>query len=321
MLSSMKHQLNKLHPEKISFRGTTSTRSIPLILPWVLFTAGLGAPKAVACASCGSGGGDPLILYPNEDLKFYFSLGHQKVEKEVSAASKRDDVYGPKQKTNALLSLGLRLHYDLFTTFTTGLQFNQREGHKGQGVVDPSLLFRYTIVNQTFEKPWYPQIQGVLGYKHAQGTSIHSSKEPDLVDVTSSGYSDIKIGFDVWYGMHDIRGGIAYLRLISLPRKESDGSKNENGLTHRWTATLGYQLSAMFKVTGGLNRQTTEARRYQGSLVDDSEIQDHSAFVNLDFMGYESQSVRLGYVQSALLPTDRLTTQTQSMTLAFLFSL
>lgn len=276
---------------------------------------------ALACASCGSGGGDPLILYPNEDLKIFSSFGMQKITREVSTESKRGEVFGPDTKYPLVLSLGARLHTRSFVTLTSGYQFNVKKDRSGQGALDPSLLVRYTAVSQSFDEPWIPQIQGLLGYKLSTGRSIHTSRDKDLVDITSTGFDEGKIGIDLWHGMFDVKGGLAFLGILPQPRTESDGSKNEAGPIQRWTITGAYQLSDALKLTAGLNRQSSGKRRYENQSVDNSETLDHSGFLNMDFMGYDTQTVRLGATKTALLSGDRLTTEAYSLSLAFLFTL
>ena len=44
---------------------------IRLAVVGVMMLLSFISTKALACASCGSGGDDPLILYPWEDFKIY----------------------------------------------------------------------------------------------------------------------------------------------------------------------------------------------------------------------------------------------------------
>jgi hypothetical protein len=311
-LKRFRKTLDSLAPGKI-LRSLT----VPVFCGGLLFQ---GAP-ALACASCGSGGGDPLILYPNEDLKFFGSFGLQKVTREVSTAGKRGEVFGPDTKYPLVLSLGARFNRRGFVTLTSGYQINTKEDKQGQGAIDPSFMVRYTVLSQSFDEPWIPQVQGLVGYKRSTGRSIHTSQDKDLIDITSSGFDEGKIGIDLWYGMFDFKGGLAFLGILPQPRTESDGSKNEAGNIQRWTVTGAYQLSDALKLSAGLNRQSSGTRRYEDQTVDDSETLDHSGFLNMDFMGYDTQSVRLGATKTALFSDDRLTTETYSFTLAFLFTL
>lgn len=287
----------------------------------VLISLAFPSAPTLACASCGSGGGDPLILYPNEDLKFYSSVGLQKITREVSLSGKRGEVFGPDTKIPIVIAIGTRLNHRTFVTLTSGYQINRKESQQDHGALDPSLAARYTVVSQTFDEPWIPQIQGIVGYKRSTGRSIHTSRHKDLMDITSSGFDDAKIGVDFWYGMFDVKGGLAFLGIMPQTRTETDGSKNQAGNIQRWTVTMAYQFSDALKVTSGLNRQTADKRRYQNKTVQDSETLDHSGFINLDFMGYDAQSIRLSATKTALLAQDRLTTAVDSFSLAFLFTL
>lgn len=274
------------------------------------------SPTVLACASCGSGGGDPLILYPNEPYKSYFGLTYQNLTDDVDQNRNLHRVIAPDKKIVATLAGGLLLTSNSFVTLTTSYQSNYQGTRSVSGFGDPSLMGRLTVLPQSFERPYVPQVQIMAGYKPSVVPSIHT--QTDLLKVMGNGFDEYKAGLDIWYGMELLKAGLAQLFVVPRARHESDGSKNESGITSRTTLTLGREYSSAGKVLVGLNRQVTGEKHYQGDLVPDSKVQDHSLFITADYMLTPLDTLRLTYVRTALLPSDVNTTVTQSLIIAMM---
>src|SRR5690606_23275964 len=101
---------------------------------------------AHACSSCGSGGADPLILYPNERWKIYTAFTRQGDFHNVSPKGKVTTNYGPTEKKSLTLSGGMLLTSRSFVTLTIPIAQNSRAGSTKTGVSDASLFARYTVI-------------------------------------------------------------------------------------------------------------------------------------------------------------------------------
>lgn len=277
------------------------------------------APTAQACSSCGSGGADPLILYPNERWKLYTAFTRQGDFHNVSPKGKVTTNYGPSEKKTLTVSGGMLLTNRSFVTLTIPVAQNSRSGSSKTGVSDASLFGRYTAIEQTFDEPWIPQVQLMGGYKHSMSRSIHSTQDFYLLDVYGNGYSEIKGGYDVWFGMKALKGGASQLITYTLP-KEQGGIKQQPGLALRTTVTLGLSYSDFGKVLIGANLLSSEKLKADGKEVALSEVADNGAFVTVDYGFTPVDLLRLTLARTALFGENRNTVKSQSVILAFMKS-
>lgn len=284
------------------------------------FLIAAGFPEvALACSSCGSGGADPLILYPNERWKLYTAFTRQGDFENVSPKGKVTTNYGPTEKKTLTLSGGLLLTNRSFVTLTIPIAQNSRSGASKTGVSDASLFARYTALEQTFDEPWIPQVQIMGGYKHAMSRSIHATQDFYLLDVYGNGYSELKAGYDVWFGMKMLKGGASQLLIYSLP-KERLGMKQQPGLSVRTTLTLGVSYSDFGKVLVGVNLVNADKLKADGKEIPFSEVEDNGAFVTVDYGFTPVDQLRLTVARTAMFGQNRNTVKSQSVILAFMKS-
>ncbi len=254
---------------------------------FVLFT-----PKSYSCASCGSGGDDPLILYPNENWKIYSALLKTSGFRLVKIDGEYGEQIGPDTKYQAQVSFGKRWTGNLFTTIFIPFVRNQFQGESVQGFGDPVLSARYTLFQQDFTQEYLPQIQILGAFNRSMSRSITESRDDNLLDIFGSGYSQFKTGVDIWWGLTAVQFGTAYVRGYSFPKTDSEIIL-QPGLEHRLTATIGQSFSNFGKYSLGINRLWNDKVKLDGEEVSSSEKNNYSSFTTLDFFLDESSTVRL----------------------------
>lgn len=281
----------------------------------------LGAGRARACASCGSGGDDPLILYPNESLKFYLGLSQLSDFHNVDPDGSLSTAGGPSSKETLTLSGGYAISPRAFVTLTAPYIRNSLDGDSRSAFGDPSLAGRYSVVMQSLAQPWVPQVQLIAGYKHAQARSLRESNEmKTLIDVFGNGFSEAKMGVDVWYGMAAVKFGAAHT--VSKPlKRDFDDVTYEPGLVQRSTTSLGYLWAESWKTTIGMSRELRGALKVDGASQPNSQQQNNSAFLNLDVMTSALDSVRLSYARQAFAFRNQNTTSSRSVSMAYMRTL
>ena len=125
----------------------------------------LSLPLAYSCASCGSGGEDPLILYPNESDKILVgaarTAGLRNIDKNGSEAT----AGGPTERHAFTLAYGHSFSMRSFATLTLPMLRNAREGTAKTAMGDPSFATRYTLHMASLTNPWVPQVQILAGFK------------------------------------------------------------------------------------------------------------------------------------------------------------
>lgn len=283
----------------------------------VLLVAVLAAPRAWACASCGSGGDDPLILYPNELTKAYLGFtrtsGFRNVDKdgELSAAG------GPEAKDALVIAAGRTLTPRAFVTATLPVLRNVKDGASKSAAGDPSVGGRYAFVLQSLAQPWRPQVQGVLSYKHAQARSLRESEEmKTLLDVFGTGFHEIRTGIDVWYGMTAVKAGVAHGATF-YRATDFEGLRYAPGPSQRTTLATGYGWTSSAKTLIGANRERKDGLSVDGARLPDSDQLSHGVFVTQDLMVDPSSSVRLTLSRAAAFGVNKNTARSSGVTMAY----
>lgn len=289
------------------------------IIAFVLVSSQIPQP-VLACASCGSGGDDPLILYPNESIKDYFGVSQSGRFKNIDPDGSESTAGGPTTKQAMTLATGRSLSPRTFVTFTVPFMKNIRDDNSRSSIGDPSLAGRYSLVLQTLDDPWLPQVQLVYGYKLANARSIHESRDlKTLMDVFGTGFSEIKAGIDIWFGMMRWKPGFS--QLFSMPQSRSfDGVNYQPGLIARSTLSLGYNWFETWKMTVGVNREYRRPLRVDGVTQDDSAQLNHSAFVTSDVMVTGVDTVRFSLSRQAALLQNYSTSRSDAISLAYMHS-
>lgn len=285
-----------------------------------LFASFFYFANANACASCGSGGDDPLILYPNEWLKVYLGVSHQSNFKNVDSNGDFRTAGGPTSKQSLAVAGGYSFSPRSFATVTVPLQRNTRDDKSRMSVGDPSIAGRYSVLMQSFDEPYVPQVQLLLGYKFSQSRSIHESKDlKTLLDVFGNGFSEARTGVDVWFGVTPLKVGFA--QTFSMPiAKTYDGVIYQPGIIYRSTFSLGYLWFDEWKVTGGINREFRDSLKASGEIVPESKQLNHSLFLTTDWMFLPNNNLRLSFSQQAAAFDNYNTSRATSLSLACMHS-
>ncbi|MGE0174945.1 MAG: hypothetical protein AB7T49_19285 [Oligoflexales bacterium] len=275
---------------------------------------------SLACASCGSGGDDPLILYPNERLKVFVGLSEARDFRNIDPAGSEVTAGGPTAKQTLTSAIGYGISTRSFVTATQPYVRNVRGDASRSSFGDPSLAGRYSIFLQSFDDPYLPQVQILYGYKHALSRSIHESKElKTLLDVYGTGFSEIRGGLDIWFGITPIKPGIS--QTFSLPQKRSfDGIEYRPGLISRTTLSLGYGWSDSCKVTVGANRESREHLKVDGIKQDSSTQLNNSEFASVDIMTNSNNSWRLSASRQAAFGKNYNTSRSNNFGIAYMHS-
>jgi hypothetical protein len=267
---------------------------LPLVCMGAAALTLLGSRTAQACASCGSGSDDPLILWPNESLKTYIGFATSGSYKTVDPSGKFGSESGPTARDSLTLAVAQALRQDVFFSWTMPFLQNRLSGASLRSVGDPMAAVRWSWLLPEFSEPWRPQIQVMASHKFVLSRSLQESNRPDLLDAFGTGLPETKVGVDAFWGMHQVKGGFAWALLF--PEERALGRAvifPGNGL--RSTFTLGHALGEKSKVLAGLVRETRRQRRTDGQLVSNSESVSHSGFITLDVSLFDSSTLRLSF--------------------------
>ena len=284
----------------------------------LLFTAMmLGASDAWACASCGSGGDDPLILYPWEQWKIYTGFAKTDDFTPINAAGDTSREMGPQSRNTTTVSFGRSFNHRTFATVTAPYIVNRRGPYERSGWGDPMLTGRYTVLQQDITEEWQPQVQAIASLRAGQATSKYDSEDLARLDVFGSGVPEWRVGVDIWHGITNFKGGLAQTVTGPLATKTTDYGVIRTGITYRSTATVGYGWGDRGKVITGINREQTTAYQLEGVKQADSDTLSHSAFISADAKIEHHASVRMTVARAAAFARNKNTSRSDSVTVAF----
>ncbi len=270
-----------------------------------------------ACASCGSGGDAPLVLYPNETVKAYFALTRQDDFSVVDGAGVRGAEIGPQTKQTAVAAVGATFLTDGFATLTLPRVENARDGRSDSGVGDPLLSVHWTIVQPSMLSPKKPQVQVFAAHKKAVGRSVYEAEDVSWLDVFGGGFDESRVGADLWWGSSTVKAGIA-ATVLSPHAREIDGVERRPGRGARATATVGYAFGELGKVVAGTTVERRGKREAGGEAIKGSETVDNAVFLGGDVMVTATQAVRLTVSRSAAYGRNRNASSARGVTLAWL---
>lgn len=258
---------------------------------------------AEACASCGSGAGSPLILFPNEERKVYLGVSLLTLPQTVGPDGKVGADESLDTKWTPYFAAGHAIHRRFFMTFGIPYVINARDDEVAHDWGDPRVQLQYTLIAPDLSRPWIPQVQLVFGRKFALGSSI---RDRDIfettLNVTGSGTSENEWGVDVWSGMGGLKWGVAQSFLEPTERTFAEGLSYEPGWGSVSVATLGVSREGLGKVVGGLTHLERGRIRIAGTAVDNSETRLTSAFVTLAWWLSPLVTLRLTMIRNGLLP-------------------
>ncbi len=273
--------------------------------------------RAYACASCGSGGDDPLILYPNERIKTYTGFASSQIIANINTDGSVASAGGVNAKQSLLFAFGYGFTPRSFATLTVPYLRNIGDEQTRTSPGDPSLAGRYTVVMQSLVAPWIPQVQMTYAYKHAQARSLRESQELTLIDVFGSGFSEVKLGTDIWFGMTRVKPGIS-MQVIKPLAEEFHGVAYEPGLVTRATLSLGYAVIEAWRLTAGINRDQRGLIRVDGETKTGTEELNHSVFLSSDYMLDADATIRLSLARQAAVFDNYNTAKLDTVSAAYM---
>lgn len=292
-------------------------------ISWFLISAALFistllvSSEGYACASCGSGSDDPLILWPNEQLKTYLGVSSSSRFETVDPNGKIGRESGPTAREAITFAAGKALRNDLFFTLTLPMQQNRLNGNSLRSLGDPVLAARWSWLMPEFTEPSRPQIQLMASYKLAHAKALQETKRVDLLDTFGTGVPELKLGVDAFWGQGLLKGGFALAGLFPDERRLGRSAVFPgNGL--RATSTLGVSLGADNKLLAGVVREAREERRNDGLRVSQSEVLAHSIFVTCDWMPLPRNMIRLSISDKGRVFENRNMIAASSLSLAWL---
>lgn len=283
----------------------------------VIFLLGLNFTRDLfACASCGSSGDDPLVLYPNEVYKALIQISQGTNYQNIDSDGDFRSSGGTECKVQGTVSFGAAFSHKSFATVTKSYIENRRGEKSKQGFGDWSVAGRYSLLMLSIDDEVSPQIQLLYGYKHSSSQSTRSSSDPYLLDVFGSGFSEVKAGIDVWWGQWTVKPGFAVSVVKPLPRSIR-GVDYTPGNIFRFTSSLAYFQPSYLKWVAGV---TTE-RKLTVELSEGQAIP--SALTNSFFLTAEGKvndvdMIRLTYSETGTIGTNYNTYSSKNLTGAFI---
>ncbi|MEN9835447.1 MAG: hypothetical protein RL011_1640 [Pseudomonadota bacterium] len=274
-------------------------------------------PAALGCASCGSGGDDPLILYPNERDKTFLALGRTTGFRNINGSGGLATAGGPLEREALTFAYGHSFSLRSFATVTVPTFRNVGAQDSVSGVGDPLIATRYTLLMPDLTEPSVPQVQLIAGFKQSHARSVHNSEDTkELLDVFGTGFSDARAGVDLWFGQFAPKFGLAQTFAQPLPRTY-DGVEYRPGLVARSTVTTGYQWSSATKTLVGANREQSLGLTVGGMTAPNSAQLNHSVFLTQDYYPSMSQLVRLTVSQQAAFGPNKNTARSSTFTVVY----
>ena len=296
-----------------------STKSRLFFLAWAIFSLPL-ASRAVACASCASGGDDPLILYPNEAQKFYLGVARSTGIRNVGSDGALTSAGGPEARNVTTAAYGYAFSRQDFATVTVPLAQNERRGRSVSGVGDPSVAARHTLVMPALDRPWVPQVQLLGSYRQSVSRSVWDSTDRELLDAFGTGFSEIKGGVDIWFAATRWLAGAAAVAIFPVGRA-IDGVHYQPGDGARGTLTGGYLWRGSTRTVAGISREQRGAMRVGGDLTPDGEQINQSLFFSQDYYPSPMSTVRGSLVRTAACGGNKNSARADTFSIAYLRAL
>ena len=278
-------------------------------------------PKAAwACASCSSGTGDPLVLYPNERFKIYVGANYSLDRAMLHPDGTVGGGWGAQSQQSLILSAGAAINLRSFLTVTLPYVRNVANDASAMGLGDPSLGMRYTLLQQHFDNPWVPQVQGVAGLRVGLGRA----KVPGVVlrmdelDRFGQGSTEARLGFDVWWGMAPLKVGAASFLLYPFAMEQVSGEVTRSGATWRALVSLGHDVGDWGRFLATLVRDDQADLVVLGKgAIPNSGKTVYSLSVSLDAEITPTDTVRIAAGRTALFASSN-TTQDINISLAYM---
>lgn len=274
----------------------------------------------LGCASCGSGGDSPLILYPNERAKAYIGETHQQGFRTVTSTGAVGSDMGPQARDTLTFAGGATFLTDGFATVTVPYVTNARDGRSVSGTGDPLVSTSWTVLPASMLTPAKPQVQVLAAYKRAVSRSAHNTKDDNLLDAIGSGFDEARTGVDFWWGASTWKAGFAAVAMMPTARTY-DGVTIKPGNAVRGTVTTGYGFGEAGKAIVGAVVQRHGLITVDGTQPKSSAMATNNLFVGADAMVSARQTLRLTLTRAAAFGKNRNATEASGVTVAWMGAL
>ena len=306
-------------PEVSRGRGSKTAPRAKLAPMWLALAAVAVPRLAWACASCGSGTGDPLVLYPNERGKIYLGIGQSLGRQPLTYTGSPGHGPGPTAQGMLTVAAGLAVTSRAFVTLTVGGIANDGPQSRQVGVADPSLAARVTLLPERPATPWQPQVQLAAGFRPglARSTTAGTARRYDRMDSFGDGNFELRGGLDVWWGRLPVKVGLAGFFLAPLSRELASGERSRTGVTYRLVATTGMDLGGSGRWVVSLLHDQQRDRLSEGRPVALSGRRVLSLVTAVDLFLGSGKSLRMSAGRTALA-LSRNATRDVHASLAFI---
>lgn len=277
----------------------------------------LKAELALGCSSCGSGGADPLILSPFEDLKVMAQWTDQRGFRDITSDGQEIRSFGAERKHIWTTAVAFRLHQRAFASLTIPWQENHRHGASRSGFGDPLLTVRGNLLMQNMAQPWRPQIQLLAAHKAARSRSMREAERMDALDVRSNGFDESLLGLDIWFGMTGVLAGASYMWVAPSSLDDSLGRLDKRA-EHRSVATVGYMWPNQLSLVGGLRYRSHDGLEISGQRAAGSELKEGAWFLTAETRLPGSFNYRLTISESGGALSKQNTSQFFAVSLALI---
>jgi hypothetical protein len=274
--------------------------------------------KSFACASCGSSGDDPLVLFPNEVYKLLIQTSKGMEYSNIDEKGTLRTSGGTETKLQTTASFGASLSRKAFFTITKSFIENRRGDRKKSGFGDWSFSGRYSLTMLSIDDDWSPQIQWLYGYKHSTSQSTKTSRDPYLLDVFGNGFSELKTGIDVWWGQWVVKPGLAFALVKPLSRSVA-GTQYTPALVFRTTGSVSYLQPVNVKWVAGVTSEKKENVKVEGA-GDLPRSTTHSFFLTAETMVTDSDTIRLTYAETGTIGKNINTFSSKNVSVSYMHS-
>lgn len=250
---------------------------------------------ALACASCGSGGDEPMVLFPAETTKVYSGISWTPKQQSTGPDGSMLTSIGPDRRAGYTLAIGQSLNRRSFVVLSGGLVRNGYADRAESGFSDPVISGRWTVVLPNLAQPWIPQVQFLAGYRPALARSVQESEDNNLLDVFGSGFHEIRGGVDVWFGMFPVKPGFALVMTQPLAERYR-GILLRPGRLVRGTfsvTALAPTPGKTMKIAAGLTVDRRAASSLNGAVVENSTQSYNGLFLSTDVSILDSDVIKL----------------------------
>lgn len=260
-----------------------------------------------------------MVLYPNEKNKTYFGLSYMNQIQDYGIYGEEVTATLPVTRQSTIIGLGFRPSKQTTFVLSDALIVNQSTSGKSKtGIGDPSLEGRYTFIELSSDRPFYPQIQGIIAVKPGWANSVYEQEENSGLDVFGSGFHEGLLGADLWWGTSKLRFGFVNSLNLSLTRKDNNGVNIQKGIELQTLGSAAVDLfNPLLSLSTGLEHQRKMKDMRDGKQISSSEVRQNNAFLSLKWTPQIAIEWRLSYFAAALFGSRENATSSRSTTLGY----